>query len=815
MRSADISLRGLAQSLIFALVLAGFVAMPTFSLKAYANDPLVINNGFCNLPGGNAATNYSIASVWDLWETTDCAGTTKVFTLAGPINIEGFANAPTNSPIGFGSTVRPFSGTLNGNGHAITGIDLELSGAIDSVGLFASLNNAMVQNLTVSGTLTGLNTSGDLPMGTIAANASGRVTFSHVTVDATLTGRGVIGGFIGQGSFTSGGRLDVMDSINSSSVTGTHARIGGFAASLTGPVVVSNFKNYGPVRSTGFFNVGGFVGIHLSGAQSALTASQVLNFGTISGTTGLSGGVAGTLEVPATITDSENHGNIRSRVSGGLVGIAEQRIRFFDSANYGSVFTTPTLNEEQGGFIGQSRAEVQFFDSTNSGQISGTFAVGGLVGRAFAASPVTITRTVNAGNVSASGVDSGGFIGRAEGASVTINASSNSGTITGTSNTGGFVGIASGSPVTIVDSANSGPLTGTTNVGGFVGLASRPSSILSISRSVNQAAVSGVTQVGGLAGNAAGNTSISNTLNKGSITATTGYAGGLVGVSNAIVELLRSWNSAPVSGANYVGGLVGFFFNDPGRYLIAVDSLNTGDVSANGDAAGFVGDSTQAHEFVRSYQAGAVTVANQGASADALYIDADVPPGDPSSITSVYTNQSPSQWIPVSTDAELRLASTFVGWDFDTVWGFIDCTTNNGFPVLRFAYPGETFRTDGCEAVVGTTATQSATTSSDVATTSSEIVETERGPILFKGPLILAFDKRDIASDTPTQIRVIGVRLNFITGLMIDGKEVGFTKIGTKGMVIELPALSSGVHHLMIETSRYGKLTLFRAFTVK
>ena len=806
MRSSAISLRGLAQSLIFALVLAGLVTMPTFSLKAHANDPLVINNGFCNLPGGSSATNYSIASVWDLWETTDCAGTTKVFTLAGPINIEGFANAPTNSPIGFGSTVRPFSGTLNGNGHAITGIDLELSGAITSVGLFASLNNAMVQNLTVSGILTGLNTSGDLPMGTIAANASGRVTFSQVTVDATLTGRGVIGGFIGQGSFTSGGRLDVIDSINSSSVTGTHAQIGGFAASLTGPVVVSNFKNFGPVRSTGFFNVGGFVGIHLSGAQSALTASQVLNFGTISSTTGLSGGVAGTLEVPATITDSENHGNIRSRVSGGLVGIAEQRIRFFDSANYGSVFTTPTLNEEQGGFIGQSRAEVQFFDSTNSGQISGTYAVGGLVGRAFAASPVTITRTVNSGNVSASGIDSGGFIGRAEGASVTVNASSNSGTITGTSNTGGFVGIASGSPVTIEDSANSGPLTGTTNVGGFVGLASRPSSILSISRSVNQAAVSGVTQVGGLAGNAAGNTSISNTLNKGSVTATTGYAGGLVGVSNAIVELLRSWNSAPVSGANYVGGLVGFFFNDPGRYLIAVDSVNTGAVTATNNGGGFVGLSNKPHQIVRSYQAG---ILSSGTPSDALFL------GVPSTITSVYTNQSPSQWIPVSTDAELRLASTYVGWDFDTVWGFIDCTTNNGFPVLRFAYPGETFRTDGCEAVAGTTATQSATTSSDVATTSSEIVETERGPILFKGPLILAFDKRDIASDTPTQIRVIGVRLNFITGLMVDGKEVEFTKIGTKGMVIELPALSSGVHHLMIETTRYGKLTLFRAFAVK
>lgn len=785
MNSRLVKIRGLAQSITLALVVAGLVGMPSLSPKAHASDPLVINNGVCNLPGGSGATNYSLVTAWDLWESTDCDGTTKVFTLAGPIDLTGVTNAPTGSPIGqpTGASNNPFSGTLDGNGHAITGLNQTLTESLNGMGLFASLNNAVVRNLSVSGTLVGTNTT-DKPMGIIAGQASGRVTFSNVTVAGSLTGRSIIGGFVGQGSFTSGGRLDVVDSVNVAAVTGTGSQIGGFGGSFTGPVVVSNFQNFGQIRSVNFFNVGGLVGVHItSNPQGHLTASQVINHGTIRGTSGLVGGIAGSLEVPASILSSQNIGSIQSRVSGGFIGVTEQRVSFVDSENLGAVGTQPR-SEEQGGFIGQSRLAVTFHNSTNSGAISGTSSIGGLIGKALNNSPVTITRSVNTGNISAFGADSGGFIGRAEGARLAIDNSENAGQVTGTSNTGGFAGNLFGSPLHIEGSTNTGPVAGTTNVGGLVGKAS-------------------------------GHATISRVVNSGTVTSTTGYAGGFIGYTDRTVETPQSWNQGTVSGNNYIGGFIGFFFNDPLAYMIASDSLNTGAVNAVGDAAGLVGWSDYPHQIARSYQTGTVTVTAPNALADALYLDGSGSPNPtPSNLASVYTNQPVTQWIPVTTNENLRIASTFVGWDFNAVWGFIDCNTNNGFPVLRFAYPGQTFRTDGCTEIVVSVSSASVTVSAS-ATTSSEVVETDPSPILFNGPLIWFFDKKELPSNTPTQLRVVGWRLNLITGISINGQSIGFTRVGNRELVLELSGLPVGIHRISMDTTRFGKLTVFRAFTVK
>ena len=828
------------KGILLSLLSTMLVVFPGAEEPAAAN--VALGNSACDLTT-SAPKVYMVSSPLDLWEIAECVsagGGGNTFELQNSIDVTGELVAPTSSPIGSGSpTVIAFSGTLDGKNHSISGLNMVLASPFRTMGLFASLNNALVKNLTISGSFAGLNASEDLPMGAIAPIASGRVTFSHVTVTASMSGRSVIGGFIGQGNFTGGGRLDVIDSTNSSTVSINAARAGGFAAELRGPVVVSNFVNLGKIASNTSLDVGGFVGIHLTSTPGALTASQLVNRGEITVATGRVGGIAGTTQVPTTIVDSENQATVLGPSAGGFIGISENLVVIRNSVNSGAV---PTASFNKGGLIGQSQRAVEITDSVNQAPISGTEWVGGLIGVALPTSPISITRALNSGNVNATLDSVGGFVGQVRGSVVVVTDSSNSGTVTGaantggmlglssgspitiggsansggvsgTSNVGGLVGLSSGSPVTIAESANSGALTGATRVGGFVGFASRASSLVSVSQSVNRGAISGLQDVGGLIGLTVGNTSISRTLNQGVITATTGYSGGFIGFSNATVELRESGNSAAVSGNNYVGGFVGFFFNDPGRFLIAVDSLNTGAVTANGNSGGFVGDSTQPHQFLRSYQAGTVTATNQGASSDALYLDTGG--GSPSTITSVYTNQTPSQWLSSTTTENMRLASTFVGWDFDTVWGFIDCTTNNGFPVLRFAHPGETFRTDGCTAVVVSAATDSATTSSDVATTSSEVVEADRGPIIFTGPLILAFDKRELATDTPTQVRVFGSRLNLITNIVIDGKEIEFVKVGTRELQFEVPGLPAGVHRVFMDTTRFGKMVIFRAFNVK
>jgi len=172
--------------------------------------------------------------------------------------------------------------------------------------------------------------------------------------------------------------------------------------------------------------------------------------------------------------------------------------------------------------------------------------------------------------ISSSGTQVGGVIGWMFGNSSCsssnsrISNSTNSGSVSGTSDTGGLVGefYRSGNDGTcgIFDSSNSGPVTGSGTC----------------------------SNVGGVAGSVTGGT-ISNVSNTATVTAgTCPSTGGLIGqlrggTASSNASLTRSWNSGTVNGRWYVGGIVGYCDADYPRISL---SFNIGAISTSSSQVG-------------------------------------------------------------------------------------------------------------------------------------------------------------------------------------------------------------------------------------
>ena len=222
-----------------------------------------------------------------------------------------------------------------------------------------------------------------------------------------------------------------------------------------------------------------------------------------------------------------------------------------------------------------------------AGTVTGVSAVGGLVGSNYgpisgssASGEVTATRTDGASLA-------GGLVGRND--TATISDSHASGNVTGSHNSvGGLVGYNTGS---ISGSTASGTVTTTGNfVGGLVGWNNGP---ISDSDALNPS-VTGVSYVGGLVGQndgadgAAGSNAISGSTASGTVTATGSFAGGLVGSNEGPISDSDALNLS-VTGLSWVGGLVGFNAN---AWSISGSTARGTVTATGGTAGGLVGQNT-------------------------------------------------------------------------------------------------------------------------------------------------------------------------------------------------------------------------------
>ena len=366
---------------------------------------------------------------------------------------------------------------------------------------------------------------------------------------------------------------------------------------------------------TGYSNVGA-LGVLLTGS---LTATNVTNKADVSGSYGVGGFVGGIKDlnygVEVEFIDCVNDGIITGYAIGGFVGRIQSNsgmnVTFSDSVNNGKV---NGIHEGVGGFIGDiydnTNIKMTISNCTNNGNVTGSDDTGGFLGNSQSNRGISIiiSNCTNNGTVTGN-IFVGGFVGQLlwnRIMKMTISNCANTGLITGSMKIGGFTGdfySNTESEVNISNYVNSGPITGGDNVGGFSGIieASR-NVVMTLSNCTNIGDVSGTGFTGGFVGsieNGGYSDSISfgiiNSANQGNMSAEKGLACGLFCVNlryarNVNTTVVNSINKGSVNATMSAYGITN-------NITKARNVVSIGEVNASSDSFTFWESSTDANLF--------------------------------------------------------------------------------------------------------------------------------------------------------------------------------------------------------------------------
>lgn len=311
---------------------------------------------------------------------------------------------------------------------------------------------------------------------------------------------------------------------------------------------------------------------------------------TVTGKNYATGGLIGKQSTNGRTTLSDSSGNVKGFYDvGGLIGSSSTDLDGLHS----SANVTPT-GGESGGLVGRASGKISNSYATgNISSVSGDM-IGGLVGQADG----VISNSYATGNVTGGGGYTGGLAGKANS---DISSSHATGKVNGAHLVGGLVGSQKYN-TTISDSYATGEVNGTLySIGGLVG--SLGGSVINSYATGN--VKSSTDAVGGLAGSwSSGNSPvIQNSYATGTVDGR--YAvGGLVGDTGGCYCMVKTSHASGkvTSTADYVGGLLGYV-----DLAVVTDSWATGDVSGINNVGGLAG---QGVDISNSYASGAVTGAN-------------------------------------------------------------------------------------------------------------------------------------------------------------------------------------------------------------
>ena len=246
-----------------------------------------------------------------------------------------------------------------------------------------------------------------------------------------------------------------------------------------------------------------------------------------------------------------------------------------------------------------------------------------------------------------------------------------SGSVTGFSHTGGLIG-KFGWTTTLKNSSSTAEVTGQTRIGGLVGHFSSGN----LKHCNSNGAVNGEEFVGGLIGEMeTGNVAFCNSASNVNRNGAPDYSGfgGLVGRINVgIIETSYSTGSVTATESFEIGGFAGIV-NGTIRNCYSTATVVGG--TNVGGFAGYLSNGT----IQNCYSVGAVSGATElggflgftdGGTVTASYWDTEA-----SGISTSAAGEG-------KTTAELKTESTFVDWDFESVW-IIDANENSGYPSLR------------------------------------------------------------------------------------------------------------------------------------
>lgn len=223
-----------------------------------------------------------------------------------------------NIDLGTHTPVPVFSGTLDGGGHTITA-NATVSGG--EVGLFAQLDGAVIQNLTLNVTATGSGAAGAL-----AAQAADTTVSNCEVSDCSISGGADVGGLIGRAE-----DCEVTDCTNTAAVNGAHD-VGGLIGEAEDTTV--EWSHCGASVSGQRGGIGGLVGRLLDGTVAYSWFDEGAN---VSGShVEAIGGIAGGSEGSVTVHDCYVQGNVSGgglNIAGGIVGANLDMLHALDISN--------------------------------------------------------------------------------------------------------------------------------------------------------------------------------------------------------------------------------------------------------------------------------------------------------------------------------------------------------------------------------------------------------------------------------------------------------------------------------------------------
>ena len=511
---------------------------------------------------------------------------------------------------GDGKPTEAFTGTFDGRGFAIIGLDANLKkineGGTDDRKDVA--NAGIFGNIGYGGTVKDLNvysskfTGGDTA-GAIAGRSEGTIT-------------------------------DVKTLGNRVEVTGVDA---------TTTVMRGNGSDVNVGENVTIGAAGGIVGVN-NGTIENSSASDTVIAGERAGTDDnfmtVAGGVAGinqssggmimsVTSTSAVLTDMPSDTNDKSITHGlgGIVGVNEGMI--WDVAAFGATNGTygallNPSNEYVGGIAGVNYGWL--LRAYNEAAVIGASNVGGIAGKnedrvGLKETPLLggvgfINNSVNAGSVTSVVLDknsavkyTGGIAGSNFGE---IQYGRNTGAVTGGSFVGGMVGRndAKGT-ITGVSNAISASITGREHVGGIAG--TNAGAISGSDNLTNEGSISGNQYVGGIAGeNQAGGVieNVNTSINLDVSGTGAKYFGGVTGTNSGTITNAHNTGDVSASEAEYVGGITGVNEKD----AVLENAGNSGNVSGGSKVGGVAGVNHASHDGGTIINSGTVTAETGGAA---------------------------------------------------------------------------------------------------------------------------------------------------------------------------------------------------------
>lgn len=310
-----------------------------------------------------------------------------------------------------------FSGRFDGNNKTIFNLSIWSDVNTRNYGLFDTVRDGTVKNLTLSDGIVVYYGNSDPKVGALAGKVLGGSTISHVTSNLDIEGYNNVGGLIGVVEGDDGGTVTISHSSSSGDVYAGGAGAGGLVGDAR-DFSITNSHATGDVESE--YYVGGLVGYASVGSISHSYATGIVT------SVEEAGGLVGTA-VGVSISDSYATGDVVSDADGysmgGLVGLAESNTTITRSYATGNVTVTDDAGSV-GGLVGYADGTSinQSYATGNVTVGDNSVNVGGLVGKATGGT--TISQSYATGRVVAGDNSNdwsgniGGLVGYVDGGSV-------------------------------------------------------------------------------------------------------------------------------------------------------------------------------------------------------------------------------------------------------------------------------------------------------------------------------------------------------------------------------------------------------------